>query len=266
MCVRGNFPPPLLPRWCGQMLAPPHSLHCGGASICPHQRQRSKCKECGGGEHLPAPAPKEQMQGVRGGRASARTSAGGANKGSPPRTPCMGSSADGERRCSYPRTPCIGSFDAGAADARPPALLACAPDALVRAEARPPSLLAFAPPAFVPTDTALLLAHGASRSVGLFAPQSPARATAGRRPLVSHCHSPALSCVHCPADQAPGACAPSQAVCSVAGSRRRGPLCFFVLCNRHLFNRVPDPPPRDRLGVTYLPSTISSDAGYADLP
>ena len=25
-------------------------------------------------------------------------------------------------------------------------------------------------------------------------------------------------------------------------------------------------PPRDGLGVTYLPSTISSDAGYADLP
>ena len=43
-------------------------------------------------------------------------------------------------------------------------------------------------------------------------------------------------------------------------------VCFFVLCNRHRFNRVPDPPPRDRLGVTYLPSTISSDAGYADLP
>jgi hypothetical protein len=43
-------------------------------------------------------------------------------------------------------------------------------------------------------------------------------------------------------------------------------MCFFVLCNRHRFNRVPDPPPRDRLGVTYLPFTISSDAGYADLP
>ena len=37
-------------------------------------------------------------------------------------------------------------------------------------------------------------------------------------------------------------------------------VCFFVLCNRHWFNRVPDPPPRDRLGVTYLPFTISSDA------
>jgi len=43
-------------------------------------------------------------------------------------------------------------------------------------------------------------------------------------------------------------------------------VCFFVLCNRHRFNRVPDQPPRDRLGVTYLPFTISSDAGYADLP
>ena len=42
--------------------------------------------------------------------------------------------------------------------------------------------------------------------------------------------------------------------------------CFFVLCNRHWFNRVPGAPPRDGLGVTYLPSTISSDAGYADLP
>ena len=39
-----------------------------------------------------------------------------------------------------------------------------------------------------------------------------------------------------------------------------------VLCNRHWFNRVPGAPPRDGLGVTYLPSTISSDAGYADLP
>jgi len=43
-------------------------------------------------------------------------------------------------------------------------------------------------------------------------------------------------------------------------------VCFFVLCNRHWFNRVPDPPPRDRLGVTYLPFAFSSDAGYADLP
>jgi hypothetical protein len=43
-------------------------------------------------------------------------------------------------------------------------------------------------------------------------------------------------------------------------------VCFFVLCNRHWFNRVPGAPPRDGLGVTYLPSTISSDAGYADLP
>ena len=41
---------------------------------------------------------------------------------------------------------------------------------------------------------------------------------------------------------------------------------FFISCNRHRFNRVPGAPPRDGLGVTYLPSTISSDAGYADLP
>ncbi len=44
---------------------------CGRASICQHQRIRSTCKECGGGGHLPAPAPEEQMynkmQGVRGG-------------------------------------------------------------------------------------------------------------------------------------------------------------------------------------------------------
>ena len=43
-------------------------------------------------------------------------------------------------------------------------------------------------------------------------------------------------------------------------------VCFFVLCNRHRFNRIPGAPPRDGLGVTYLPTTISSDAGYADLP
>ena len=49
-------------------------------------------------------------------------------------------------------------------------------------------------------------------------------------------------------------------------SSLRATVCFFVLCNRHRFNRVPDPPPRDRLGVTYLPFTISSDTGYADLP
>ena len=43
-------------------------------------------------------------------------------------------------------------------------------------------------------------------------------------------------------------------------------VCFFVLCNRHRFNRIPGPPPRDGLGVTYLPTTLSSDAGYARLP
>ena len=34
-------------------------------SFCPHQRRRSTCKECGGGEPLTAPAP-EDMPGVRG--------------------------------------------------------------------------------------------------------------------------------------------------------------------------------------------------------
>ena len=44
-------------------------------------------------------------------------------------------------------------------------------------------------------------------------------------------------------------------------------MCFFVLCNRHWFNKAPGPDPRGtELGVTYLPSTISSDVGYADLP
>ena len=39
-----------------------------------------------------------------------------------------------------------------------------------------------------------------------------------------------------------------------------------AVINTHTFNRVPGAPPRDGLGVTYLPFTISSDAGYADLP
>ena len=44
-------------------------------------------------------------------------------------------------------------------------------------------------------------------------------------------------------------------------------VCFFFLCNRHWFNKAPGPDPRrTELGVTYLPFTISSDAGYADLP
>ncbi len=44
-------------------------------------------------------------------------------------------------------------------------------------------------------------------------------------------------------------------------------MCFFVLCNRHWFNKAPGPDPRGpELGVTYLPSALSSDAGYADLP
>ncbi len=48
-----------------------------------------------------------------------------------------------------------------------------------------------------------------------------------------------------------------------------GCVCFkfFVLCNRHWFNKAPGPDPRGtEMGVTYLPFTISSDAGYADLP
>jgi hypothetical protein len=41
----------------------------------------------------------------------------------------------------------------------------------------------------------------------------------------------------------------------------------LFLCNRHWFNKAPGPDPRGtELGVTYLPSTINSDAGYADLP
>jgi hypothetical protein len=44
-------------------------------------------------------------------------------------------------------------------------------------------------------------------------------------------------------------------------------VCFFVLCNRHWFNKAPGPDPRGtELEVAYLPFTISSDAGYADLP
>ena len=44
-------------------------------------------------------------------------------------------------------------------------------------------------------------------------------------------------------------------------------VCFFVLCNRHWFNKAPGPDPRGtELGVTYVPSALSSDAGYADLP
>jgi hypothetical protein len=76
---------------------PPEDARCG-ASICQHQRQMSQCKECGAtrDEHLPAPAPEEPMQGVRGrehlpsqapkepmqgvrGAGCARTSAKGAN-------------------------------------------------------------------------------------------------------------------------------------------------------------------------------------------
>ena len=29
---------------------------CGGSGICPHQRQRSRCKECGGGASAPTSA------------------------------------------------------------------------------------------------------------------------------------------------------------------------------------------------------------------
>ena len=49
--------------------------------------------------------------------------------------------------------------------------------------------------------------------------------------------------------------------------RKEGSVCFFVLWNRHWVNKAPGPDPRGtELGVTYLPSALSSDAGYADLP
>jgi hypothetical protein len=51
---------------------------CGGASICQHQRIRSRYKECGGATSART-AHQEQMQGVRGVRASASTSAKGAD-------------------------------------------------------------------------------------------------------------------------------------------------------------------------------------------
>ena len=41
-------------------------------------------------------------------------------------------------------------------------------------------------------------------------------------------------------------------------------VCFFVLCNRHRFNRIPGPPLAWRTGMyPYIPITLSSDAGYA---
>ncbi len=44
-------------------------------------------------------------------------------------------------------------------------------------------------------------------------------------------------------------------------------VCFFVLCNRHWFNKVPGPDPRGtEMEVTYLPFSFSSDASCADLP
>ena len=44
-------------------------------------------------------------------------------------------------------------------------------------------------------------------------------------------------------------------------------VCFFVLCNRHWFNKTPGPDPRGtELEVTYLPFAFSSDASCADLP
>jgi hypothetical protein len=39
---------------------------------------------------------------------------------------------------------------------------------------------------------------------------------------------------------------------------QRQAVCFFVLCNRHWFNRV--------LGIACLPVHPCSDAGYVDLP
>ncbi len=44
-------------------------------------------------------------------------------------------------------------------------------------------------------------------------------------------------------------------------------VCFFVLCNRHWFNKDPGPDPRGtEMEVTYLPFAFSSDANCADLP
>ena len=44
-------------------------------------------------------------------------------------------------------------------------------------------------------------------------------------------------------------------------------VCFFVLCNRHWFDKAPGPDPRGtELEVTYLPSAFNSDASCADLP
>ena len=41
-------------------------------------------------------------------------------------------------------------------------------------------------------------------------------------------------------------------------------VCFFVLCNRHWFNKAPGPDPRGtEMGVTYLPFALA-DAGYAE--
>jgi len=40
-------------------------------------------------------------------------------------------------------------------------------------------------------------------------------------------------------------------------------VCFFVLCNRHWFNRVPA---RTELGIACLPVHPCSDAGYANIP
>ena len=35
-------------------------------------------------------------------------------------------------------------------------------------------------------------------------------------------------------------------------------VCFFVLCNRHWFNKAPGPDPRGtEMGVTYLPSALA---------
>ena len=108
------------------------------------------------GQCLSAPAPEVQMQGVRGGRASARTSAGGAHarsaggrasartsaRGAHARSAGARASASTSARGAHartagpPRTHCMCPFALVRADARPPALLACAPLALVLAEAR----------------------------------------------------------------------------------------------------------------------------------
>jgi hypothetical protein len=44
-------------------------------------------------------------------------------------------------------------------------------------------------------------------------------------------------------------------------------VCFFVLCNRHRFNRIPGPPPRDELGCTHMhPSPLAQTLAMRPTP